>query len=1178
MKRLAMLSLVLLLCTGLLWAQSDRATITGTVKDATGAVIPGVQVTATNTENGTKGTAFTNDLGMYTVLHLPIGPYTMTFSKGGFKQLERKGVNLGVNQVADINVTLAIGGASEIVTVIEDAPVLDTQTAAVGLDLKQKAIMDLPITASGGRVLEDFAYKVIPGVEGNNWQEHIAGSMAQTKEVLIDGTSAVQQIGGHLTESSPSMEAVEEFQVSTSGLRAEDGRTGGGVFRMNLKSGSNDFHGSVFGFMHNEVLNANSWNNKYLAATNPTLAPNLGREKDRKFDYGFSVGGPIIKNKTFFFTAFERYTQESLALGGRTTVPNADFLRGDFSALLGNVITGEGGPILNPCTGTAYVQGQIFDPATRRTVNGQVCADPFPNNIIPTNRISAVSGKILNIYSQYYQPEFEGVKDNARRIAAIDPWFHQNQWTTKFDHNFSDANRLSASYIYVRRPRYLSEGGIWQAGTIDGGPLSQTRHHFVHSDAVRLSDSHAFSPSVLNVFSFTYNRFNNPQIAASAEGDWPSQLGLYDSPQGNFPIINFNGDNLGHTMTNIGSGSSNHYTAHTYYFNDNLSWIKGRHTLKFGADVRFYQMNSHSDQNVVNYNFNANTTGMPMGPATVANQTGFSFASFLLGEVESADWKVANNIYGRRKAMSMYIQDDIKITSKLTANLDLRWEFNGRYHEKYGRWSNFNMDAINPVTGRKGVLEFAKDGDDSFERNQFYGNFAPHVGLAYELTPKTVLRGSYGMYYSPINLSYWSGVPYGFNPGFVGDNRITPRTDFSPAFNWDQNGYPGVTVEPTRDPSFTRWGMVSVHPDSLKPGRVQQFNFDLQREITKDLRFDVRYMGTRGTNLQSNFLSGNQPDAKAYGELLKRGTIWNWVSDEASAAAAGVPYPTGFSGSAWAALFPYPEVAMTWGPLFVPGAPLGKSRYDSLTLHAAKRSGHGLLMDVSYVLSRSRGSVDTGWQENWWAGPIQDVNNLEVEHKTISPFDQMHVFKGYVAYDLPMGNGKALLSGAGPVLNKIVSGWTLSTIFRYNSGTPLRVTSSNWYPMWNNIYANLNPNVVLGNLFVPSNFDANDPTKNIYFDPNAFSNPAYGELGNAPGYLDQLRGFGGANEDLGVMKYTSFGPDGRYTLQVRFEMYNIFNRHAFENPVTNISDPNFGRVMRATGDPRKGQIGARFTF
>jgi hypothetical protein len=602
----------------------------------------------------------------------------------------------------------------------------------------------------------------------------------------------------------------------------------------------------------------------------------------------------------------------------------------------------------------------------------------------------------------------------------------------------------------------------------------------------------------------------------------------------------------------LGSQFNDFYTANTYIFNDNLSWVRGRHTLKFGAELRFMQFNSHGDNGVPTFIFDpAQTAG------TYGGNAGFGFASFLLGETNQASVSEPNNTYGRRKTFSIYAQDDIKITSKLSMNFDLRWDFNGRYHEKYGHWSNFSKTLMNPVTNQPGALEFANGGGDSFERNQYWTNFAPHVGAAYQVSSKTVARASYGLFYVPINLNTWGGIPYGFNPGYVLNNQVlTP-------FNWD-SGYPGEAVDTGKDPNFTKWGMVSVDPRSLLLGNVQQWTVGVQQELTNDLRLDVNFIQNHGYHLQSGYLDGNQATLSDYTALVNSGNQWAWVTK---------PGYDNWSGFGWAAVQPFPTVAGTWGPLFTVGSPLGNSDYKSLQFSVTKRTSHGLSLQASYNLSQSHGDTDTAFQELWWAGPIQDIYNLEKERNTISPFDQTHIVKGYILYELPFGKGRALFSDASGALNQLVSGWTINGGFHYNSGNPLRITSTNWYPGMNNVY----PNIVAGCDLHGGSF--NGQIGSTYFNPACFENPTYGEFGNAPTYLSNLRGFGFASEDISVNKYFAFGDDGRYKLNVRLDMFNVFNRHSFADPNTGV-DSNLGKILDGGGSPgpRQGQLGARFTW
>jgi len=1186
-----------LLVVGSLWAQSDRGAITGTVTDPTGAVVPGVQVTATNADTKVQSSATTNDVGLYSILNLPIGRYTVAFSKQGFKTYDRAGITVAIGQVVRLDATLQVGAVTESVTVSAEASILQTEQTQVGSHMRSQVVTDLPLTISGGRSLENFAYAIVPTVEGDNWTSHIAGSLAFTKEVLIDGTSAVVQIGGHIGESSPTMEAIEEFKVETSGVRAEDGRTGGGAYKFTLKSGTNDFHGSAFGFLHNEVLNANTWQNNFAGKD---------RDTDRQKIYGFSAGGPLRKNKTFAFGAFEKYMQERLVLGAYDkTVPIPDFLDGDFSALLdtNNVLGTD--PLGRP-----VYSGMIYDPATQRPVTvgtpdwktgllpvrDGVVRDGFGFDLLTglplananqLDRISDVSAKIVDIFRSSYAPMRAGLINNSAITRQNDPWFHQTQLTFKADHSFSEKHRLSGHFNWIERPRILvDQGGIWDPKDPGkaGGPLANSRKQEVTSRRFALNQTYSISPSVLNVLSFTYGRYRNPSYTeASKTKDWPEFLGFGQTGARNFPVVQFGRSINGIWTERIGAHWSDYYVANVYIANEALTWIKGRHTLKFGADVRWFQLSSHASTPYLDFSFDPDQTGAPT--EAWKNNVGFGFASFLLGAVNSASQQTPWDLYGRRKAFSVFAQDDFKVSSKLTLTYDLRWEVTLPYREKYGHWANFDKQAISTSYGVPGTLLFADSGDVSFETQRDWKEFAPHVGVAYQIAPRTVLRAAYGVFYSPIGMNYWFGVPYGFAPGYRGVNRVLSNPDRSPAFDWD-DGYPGVFEPPVKDPDFTQWGMVTVHPRSLFAGYVHQWNAGVEFELARDLRFDVMYTANRGKRLQSGDLERNQPDIQMLSTLMNSWKEWNWVWDEASAADAGVPYPfPGFSSWAFAATMPYPQIWQygVWGgPLLHVGSPLGKSDYNSLYFSLTKRPARGLATQVSYTLGSSHGNLQNylgGFQEIWWAGPLQDVTKLEEEAKAPLFYDQKHIVKGYVMYELPFGKGKRFASNAGGVLNAFIGGWTLGSTFKYTSGSPIGVNSTNWYPGWEGpIYAVRNPDGSYARQFKAENFDfANSEAPgNQYFDPSNFSNPGYGELGTVPMYRSDFRGFGWADEQIGIFKSFRFAE--RFRVQFRFEFINPFNRHYFANPDTNIGSGTFGKVINLWGSPREGQFGARFEW
>lgn len=1141
------------------WGQSGRATVSGIVTDETGAVVDGVEVIATNQDTNVVTAAATNRSGRYTLLNLPVGPYTITFKKEGFTSQSREGFTVGVAQALTLDVTLSVGGLADTVTVTADASLLETGNAEIGTTLQSRIVTDLPLNISGGRALENFAYAVTPSVEGNNWESRIAGSPTFSKEVVIDGTSAVIQIGGHIGESSPSMDSVEEFKVQTSGIQAEYGRTGGGVFNFSLKSGTNELHGSAYGYLRNEAFNANTWQNSFLGEE---------RSIDRQKIGGASLGGPIFKNKTFFFASAEEYQQSRFLLGAfDKTVPLPAFLEGNFGALL------DRGTLLGQdAAGNPIYRGAIFDPRT-----GLV----FPNNVIPQARLSRISRQIADIYRTAYQPMLDRLTNNSANTFYNSPDFKQHQLSLKLDHNFSERSKVTGSFIWTQRPRTLvDQGGIWDPDDPDqmGGPLSKARRQDVGSRQLRLSHSHALTSNTLHVANFTFSRYHNPSLAGAVDGNWGQTLGFADAEAGNFPQINFGDAVNGVDITDIGYNANGEYTGETWIFSDSLSWVKERHVFKFGGEFRHILIDAPASPSLHSFFFDNDQTGMP--GQSWSNQVGFGFASFMLGEAQRGTRSAGVDLHGHRNYLAFYAQDDFRVNSKLTLNLGLRWETTGPWTERNGRWANYDTRAVSSLTGRPGVLVYAQDGSTTFEGERDWGQFGPRVGLAYQLTPKAVLRGSYGMFYAPIGSNYWSGVPYGFAPGFRDLNEM-PQVGTRPAFNWD-GGYPGVSRPGVKNPDQVLWGQVSVNPESLKAGRMQQWNAGVDLGLSDDLVVGLNYLGNKGSRLQSGHLERNQPDMAAVGRLLKAGKEWSWVSDAASAAAAGVPYPyPGFANFAFFALQPYPRGAEGWGPVFFVGSPLGSSDYHALQLTLTKRMSRGVAGNVSYTLSRSRSNIDTVFQETWWSGFLQDVTKLDEEARVIDANDRTHILKGYVAWQLPFGKGRKFLSDAGSLTEALLGGWTVSALFRYHSGLPLRVVSNRYYAGWTDfgypIYVNANPNGDYSRQF-SGDFDQKNASApgNRYFDPTLFSNPAHGEFGSGPGYFERLRGFGRAYEDLGIMKNISIGD--RYNLQIRFELINVFNRHYYADPVTNIGNPLFGQVVSTTGEPRQGQLGIRFEF
>lgn len=1170
-----------------MFAQSDRATILGTVKDSSSAVMPGVQVRVTNVDTNAVETASTDSTGFYRVGNLVIGNYVVSFSKSGFKTLERKGLTLLISQVAEVDVTLQVGGMSESVEVTSAPPILQTEDSTLSANLNNEAVSELPLNVQGSRNLSNFMFAYLPGVEGTDYNSHINGGMAFTKEVLIDGTSAVSQIGGYISESQPPMEAVQEFEADTSGISADAGRSGGGVFKYELKSGANKIHGSAFGFMHSANLDAVSSWNKLDAIQDPNPLDKAAYLKldETLSDWGGGFGGAIVKDKLFYFGSFERYMQSEWNLGALSrTVPTSAMMGldssgnvlayADMSAVLttGNVV-GTAQPVTNAglCNTTAapvnVYQGSIYMPGTG-------CV--FANNQIPTSLISTTTAKILQLYNKYYTPASTNTLNNAGPAYSPDPWFHNTQSSLKMDYIPSAKQHIAGSFYWDDYPRInADQGGAWSATAQYGGPMANSYWHNTTAPGARLSDAITITPNLLNTVYATFNRFRNPSIATSQTGKWDSQLGLASGvteAAGNFPLIYFetgeytNGANYqnGWNFSNVGSQFNDYYAGNTFIYSDQIVWSHKHHNVKAGVEFRAMQFNYHTDNGTF-------MGGYPIifDPSTTAGigwqTTGNAFASFLLGYVYNAESNNPDNEYGRRKAISFYASDDIKVSPNLTVNVSLRWDFNNPYHEKYGHWSSFELNDFNTMSGLPGTYEFLHNGSESFERRQDYYNYAPHIGAAYKLGNKTVARGNGGIFFTPLNMNTWGGVPYQ-QAGDIGFHDVTQEANF----DWDK-GYNPTLVTPmtlgAQSPDLITSDVISIDPRSLTPGNTWQYNFGVQRELDKVTHVDVNWIQSWSTHLQSGFFQHDQPKISDWQNFVATGaTPQSMATICAAWNSCGDQYPL-------VALVPYPQVFAGYtGPLLSVGSPLGNADYKSLQFSVVRRAAKGLSLQGSYNWSRSHGDIDSDFQEPWWTGPLQNTYDLKDEAKDISDFDITHIVKGYVIYDLPFGRGKMLMSDVSTLADELIGGWTLDGDFHYQTGSPISVHSLNNYPGFNSIYVDLVPGCKLTN--------GSPKLGQVWLNKACFADPAANQLGTAGNYQPQVRNPGFASEDLALHKSLTAGANRQYNLTLRIEFFNVFNRDALAGPDTNKADATFGEILTYANNPggRVGQFGARFTF
>ncbi|MGP8187375.1 MAG: carboxypeptidase regulatory-like domain-containing protein [Terracidiphilus sp.] len=1186
------------------WAQANRATITGIVTDPTGAVIPGANVTATNTDTNVSTKTVSNHDGIYVLPNLFPGQYNVTFEMGGFETVLRPGVALHSTEEARIDAVMKVGGATASVTVSGGAPILDIDTASFGTNMKADVVNDLSLNINnGGRFIELFAVAVTPGYSpiSSPYGAVVNGGQWFAKDYTIDGTSGTSNIRGDSMDGGPSMEAVEEVQAQTSGLDAQSAITGGGVMTFNLKSGTNTLHGSAFLYGHNELFDANTWTNDNEGIEKP---------KDRTWDYGFSLSGPIRKNKTFFFGTFERYQQVDWRLNsGGATVPTSKILTGDFSELLGPPMwTDQYGDVfpcsVSQCAGVytpimvtnnagQSIQAQedmIYDPLT---------GNQFTGNVIPSSRLSAVAKKVNAFYNNY-APNLGGITNNERTLLTNTPSQTPNWFVVKLDHILRDQDHLSGSWIYDRKSRTLDDGGgVWQSGTTTGGPLSNARIQFYHQQQYRISESHTFSPNMLNVLNFT-SAFDDNGSTPTVPGDYASQLGFSNTGSKNFPEISFSDNYAGISETYIGNTWQGDIAGSISTTGDTLTWSKGRHNLSFGGDFVAHDVNYRSGSGAYNFNFNyLNTSGAGYP------YDGFAFASYELGLVDTAGASVGYNLYGRQKNIDLFAQDSYKITPKLTVNPGLRWTYNTRFKEKNGNWANFDPTVtdsqLTSVYGAAipGSLVFANGGGDSFEKNEYALNFGPTLGIAYQLLPKTVLHASYGLIFNPVGITFFGGVPDGFAPQ-LGSNSAT-------SFDWDNSAgggnYPGVLTKATTatDPSTMSPFPVEVDPRSLRLGYSEAFNFGVQQQLTPNMRLELAYVGNRGHRLTDTALAWNETSTKNFLSLLKAMpgmNIWDysqymWCQWGITVAGVSCPYPN-FWGPPLAALAPLPQMAAAetdywyYPNLQYAGVPLGQSFYDSFVADVVKRAGGGLTMDMSYVWSRQEGNSFSAQQDyNGYYTGVEDFQNMHGPAHALSGYDLPQVVKGYVSYKLPFGAGQRWGATRNPAVRTAIGGWTATALLDYYTGQPFRVGAANpYWPLWGDIYPQFNLTGYKGpsnpGKYVPVGSSGTVPAQDYYMPSSVASNPAAGYLPPSP-YNSRLRCPGQANENTTFLKNDKVGPEGKYNLSLRMDFYNLFNRHYYNiegcgGTSASIGSSSFGEILGVGDNPREGQFAIRLDF
>ena len=976
-KMKAFILILLLLSAGaggrLAFAQSSEGSISGTVSDTSGAVIAGAKIVAVGTTTGSRYETTSTSSGLYRIAAMNIGAYNVTITASGFKISVNTGVVVQVGTVASLDVHLAIGSVAETVSVTANAPRLQTESSEVGTVVTEKQVLDLPLSAGGGlREPQAFVF-LAPGTAGNASVSKITGGQNYGSSILLDGLDTyVDENGSNITGTEPSVEALSEFKVLTSTLPAEYGRTTGGVVSFSVKAGTNSYHGDVYEIFRNTALDANTWFNNAYAAMNPAQAATFRRPDDNKNDYGFTVGGPVRiphlydgRNKTFFFFSWEQY-QQTLGAVITSTVPTLAERNGDFSAL---VNTSQVLANNNPCTGQPIYLGQIFDPSTTRTINGIECRNQFPGNIIPTSSFSNNANKILALYPAPLNSNF----NNNYSYASINP-VRQPTYTFRIDQNLSQKSKLYFDYTHRTNTSRANTSLPPPIGFgADEGDFG--------ADYTRLGWDYSFTPTLLNNLMLGYNRWINKDTALATldNKNWPQAIGIGNVNAQQFPQISF-----GEVYPELGYPIDVTQIDNGLRAGDSLTWIKGRHTLEFGADWRYQEWSPIGFEGQAGY-FNW-ARAQTAGTNTSTSLSGDGFASFLLGAVNNAnlaDHGVQPQF--RQPYFAAYAQDDFKVSPSLMLNLGVRWDVDVPRHELHGYASTFDPTVPNPAAGNiLGGLKFAGVGPGRSGNNKdnfigsYYKDFAPRIGFSWQPGGQSniVFRGGYGILYGGLLYS-----DHGNNllDGFNAYPSTSSPDGYHSAFSID-SGFPAYTQPPIINPSAgnygTSYGGASyIAPGFNRPAMVQNWTLQTQVQVAPDLIFTLGYIGQHSTRLRSGFDQTNDlPESDfALGSLLTQPV------SSAAAQAAGIkaPFPSFYSGLQVAqALVPYPQYYTINTDCC--GENYGQSTYNSLQATIERRFHNGLSLLGAYTWEKTLTDADSALPafetDNGGGGP-QDASH-----------------------------------------------------------------------------------------------------------------------------------------------------------------------------------------------------------
>ncbi len=1112
---------------GLTFAQTERGTIRGSIFDTTGAAVAGATVTATNDATGVGTETVSTVAGVYQIPQVRPGTYTVECEFSGFKKFVRENVRVATGATVPLDLTLEVGEVTESVTVSSTAITLKTESTEVSTEVNPKSYVELPLQVVGGsgRAVESFIF-LAPGTSGTTFDAHINGSQTLSKEIQMDGLSmSTAEVGGDPRVILLPPEAVQEFSLVTNNFSAEYGNTGGGVERLVVRSGTNDFHGNGYWFVRNDKLDASG----YFADDRPV---------QRRNEYGASIGGPILRNRTFFFTNWHWYKFRGGALNATGSVPTPLMRQGDFSEL---IPAGE---------------GMIYDPDTTRSVDGGFVRDPFDGNVIPPSRHSAISTAIWGLVPN---PDENTIFNNI--FAQGNQRNDNRNNTIKLDHNITGSHRISLMYTFGQNtdngPFAVLPQPVTDSRSGARGPVANNG---------RINYDWIVGPTMLFHMGAGISRQDQLLVNEETEGaGWGEQLGIRGTDNGPFPRV----------IIDPWSSYARHQRklptiSTTYLYSPSLSWTKGKHILKFGAEIRKLQNNFTLGPDTGSFTFNRNETALPG-----VTGTGNVLASYLLGLVDNGTFNIPPVTGTRHSYYGFYVQDDYKIRPTVTLNLGLRYDVFTPLTEVNDNHSMLNPNLPNPGADNfPGALEFAGQCDVCRGRSRLTGNdsiywknFGPRAGLAWSINERLVFRSAYGISFFPTG-GQGGGNVKAPSLGFSSTGTFLSQDGgITPAFNWE-NGFPqDFERPPLRDPSFANGQSPSIwFPGANRPQYTQSFNAGFQYQLAPTWLLDVAWVGNKSTRLSSGVTNMMQvhPDHLVHGDLLRSNI------DDAAVVAAGYTRPyASFSGSLAQSLRRFPQFAglSHWGtwPAY------GNSSYHALQVKVEKEFTEGLWLLSSYTWQKTLTDSSSSLG-SFFGSSARNEYNRSLE-KALARFDIPQRVVAAFNYELPIGQGKRIAGSAKGALQKIIGGWQLNAIISYQAGTPALVSQNNTSPLF---VSKQMPNAVQG-ASASTNRDNFDPAEHKALNIAAFEETGPFEFGNAGAFLPDARNFPALNEDFGLMKRIFFNED--IHVEFRFEVFNAFNRVVFGDPAGGVSNPaGFGTVGSQANQPRQGQFGLKISF